>query len=397
MPNAISTQAVIKQYDRYVMNTYVRSPLVLTKGKGSRVWDIEGHEYLDLFPGWGVSGLGYNHPWVMRALRGQSTRILHVSNNYYHPLQAKTAKQLVDLAFEGKVFFTNSGAEAVETAIKLARRWGAPHGRHDILVMERSFHGRTMGALSATGQSKYQEGFEPLLPGFIRVPFNDLEAIRRAQTVHRMVVASSDKAYGGNPQLPYREESPLLGRQPYDVSKVCADLLAQSYAATYDLPVAVTRCGNLFGGGDLNWSRIVPGTTRAALRGISPVIRSDGTLVRDYFFVKDAVDAYLMLAEQAHREEVRGQAYNFSENRPMTVLEICKKTLAAAGRPDLSITVEGKATSEIKEQWLDSSRARSQLGWKPRYGLEAGLSQTVRWYEEYLGRLPLAQLSEKET
>ena len=224
-----------------------------------------------------------------------------------------------------------------------------------------------------------------------------LEASRRAQTVRRMVVASSDKAYGGNPQLPYREESPLLGRQPYDVSKVCADLLAQSYAATYKLPVAITRCGNLFGGGDLNWSRIVPGTIRAALRGTAPVIRSDGTLVRDYFFVKDAVDAYIMLAEQAHREDVRGQAFNFSENRPMSVLEICKKALEAGGRPDLSITVEGKATSEIKEQWLDSSRARSQLGWKPSYGLEAGLSQTVRWYEEYLGRLPLAQLSEKET
>ena len=119
-----TTQTVIKQYGRYVMNTYVRTPLVLTKGKGSRVWDVEGHEYLDLFPGWGVSGLGYNHPWVMRAIRGQSTRILHVSNNYYHPLQAKAAKQLVDVAFEGKVFFTNSGAEAVETAIKLARRFG---------------------------------------------------------------------------------------------------------------------------------------------------------------------------------------------------------------------------------------------------------------------------------
>ena len=181
-----STKHVIEQYERYVMNTYVRSPFVLTKGKGSRAWDIEGHEYLDLFPGWGVSGLGYNHPWVAKAIRGQSMRIMHVSNNFYHPLQAKAAKQLVELAFDGKVFFTNSGAEAVETSIKLARRWG--QGRHEIIVMERSFHGRTMGALSATGQSKYQEGFEPLLPSFVRVDFNDLSAVRRALTARTCAI-----------------------------------------------------------------------------------------------------------------------------------------------------------------------------------------------------------------
>ena len=162
------------------MNTYVRSPLVITKGKGSRVWDVDGHEYLDLFPGWGVSGLGYNHPWITTAIRGQAGRIAHVSNNYYHPLQAKAAKQLVDASFDGKVFFSNSGAEAVDTAVKLARRWGG--GRYEIITMEQSFHGRTMAALSATGQTKYQQGFEPLLPGFVRVPFNDLQAVRKALT-----------------------------------------------------------------------------------------------------------------------------------------------------------------------------------------------------------------------
>jgi predicted acetylornithine/succinylornithine family transaminase len=194
-----TTQAVMKQYERYVMNTYVRSPLVITKGKGSRVWDVDGHEYLDLFPGWGVSALGYNHPWVMSAIRGQSGRIAHVSNNYYHPLQWKAAKKLVEASFDGKVFFTNSGAEAVDTAVKLSRRWGhAPppntrgrplvddlvggQGRYEMIVMEQSFHGRTMAALSATGQTKYQQGFEPLLPGFIRVPFDDLSAARAAIT-----------------------------------------------------------------------------------------------------------------------------------------------------------------------------------------------------------------------
>ncbi|MBI4003753.1 MAG: aspartate aminotransferase family protein [Candidatus Omnitrophica bacterium] len=175
-----ATQTVIKHYERYVMNTYVRSPLVIAKGKGSRVWDVEGHEYLDLFPGWGVAGLGHNHPWVMSALRGQSRRLTHVANNYYHPLQWQAAKKLIEVSFDGTVFFCNSGAEAVETAIKLARRWAG--GRPEIIVMERSFHGRTIGALSATGQDKYQQGFEPLLPGFVRVPFNDLDAVRHAIT-----------------------------------------------------------------------------------------------------------------------------------------------------------------------------------------------------------------------
>jgi CDP-glucose 4,6-dehydratase len=211
-----------------------------------------------------------------------------------------------------------------------------------------------------------------------------LEASRRARTVRRIVVASSDKAYGAQATLPYREEAPLLGRHPYDVSKACADLIAQSYGAVYDLPVVVTRCGNLFGGGDLNWNRIVPGTARASIRGIPPVIRSDGTLVRDYFFVRDAVDAYVRLAEEAHREDRRGRAYNFSEDRPLTVLEICRMVLAAAGRPDLIPDVQGVAVHEIPDQRLDSTRARTELGWKPAVGLEAGLVETVRWYREYL-------------
>ena len=175
-----ATQQVIAQYERYVMSTYVRQPLVITKAKGSRVWDVEGREYLDLFPGWGVSGLGYNHPWVMAALRGQSRRIIHVSNNYYHPLQWQAAKKLIQASFEGKVFFSNSGAEAVETAVKLSRRWGSADGRFEIVTMQQSFHGRTMAALSATGQPKYQQGFEPLLPAFVTVPYNDLAATRAA-------------------------------------------------------------------------------------------------------------------------------------------------------------------------------------------------------------------------
>lgn len=181
-----AAETLAGSYERHVMNTYVRAPLGLTKGKGSRVWDIDGHEYLDLFPGWGVSALGHNHPFVVTALRGQAGRLMHVANTYYHPLQAKAARKLVEVSFPGKVFFTNSGAEGVETVIKLARKWGK--GRHEIITMDRSFHGRTMGALSATGQTKYQEGFEPLVPGFVHVPFNDLQAVERALTDQTVAV-----------------------------------------------------------------------------------------------------------------------------------------------------------------------------------------------------------------
>lgn len=187
-PMMRQTEEVIKQYDRYVMDTYVRQPLVMVKAKGARVWDVEGREYTDLFPGWGVSGLGYNHPWVMRALRSQTTKLIHVSNNYYQPVQARAARALVEASFDGKVFFSNSGAEAVEGAVKLARKWGHTAGRtasgdrFEIITMERSFHGRTIAALSATGQQKYQQGFDPLVPGFVCVAYNDLDAVLKAIT-----------------------------------------------------------------------------------------------------------------------------------------------------------------------------------------------------------------------
>jgi predicted acetylornithine/succinylornithine family transaminase len=178
----MSTPEVFAQYERYVLGTYARQPMVVVKAKGSRVWDLEGREYLDVFPGWGVSAVGYNHPWVLKAVRGQSTKLIHVSNNYHQINQWRLAKTIVDASFDGRVFFANSGAEVVEAAIKLVRRRGRADGRHEIITMEQSFHGRTMGALSATGQLKYQEGFEPLLPGFVYVPFNDLPAVERAIT-----------------------------------------------------------------------------------------------------------------------------------------------------------------------------------------------------------------------
>ncbi len=220
----------------------------------------------------------------------------------------------------------------------------------------------------------------------IRGTWSVLEACRRSPGVHEIIVASSDKAYGASEHLPYSEETPLRGRHPYDVSKSCADLLAQAYAATYSLPVVVTRCGNLFGGGDLNWNRLVPGTIRSALCGERPVIRSDGTSLRDYFYVEDAVLAYLCAAERLTTSpDVAGQAFNFSAGRPLSALEMAQRTLAACGRADLTLDVRATTANEIPDQSLDSSKARRVLGWEATYGLDEGLARTVAWYRSLLG------------
>lgn len=219
----------------------------------------------------------------------------------------------------------------------------------------------------------------------VRGTWTVLEAARRMPTVKRVVVASSDKAYGDHAVLPYDETAPLQGRHPYDVSKSAADLIAQSYARTFGLPVAITRCGNLFGGGDLNWSRIVPGTIRSALYGERPVIRSDGRLVRDYLYVEDAVDAYLLVAESLAADgELAGAALNVSYEQPLTVLGIVDRILAAAGRPDLVPDVRNEATHEIGAQYLAATRLR-KLGWTPRVALDDGLARTVDWYRGLLG------------
>ncbi|MEO8698408.1 MAG: NAD-dependent epimerase/dehydratase family protein [Kofleriaceae bacterium] len=220
----------------------------------------------------------------------------------------------------------------------------------------------------------------------VRGTYNLLEACRRnAGLVERIVVASSDKAYGDQIELPYREGAPLEGRFPYDCSKSCTDLIARSYFETYGTPVCITRCGNLFGPGDLNWNRIVPGTIRAALRGERPVIRSDGSFVRDYVYVEDAVAAYLATATRIGDTRVTGEAFNFADAKPLTVLEICAATLAAADRSDLAPVVLGQGSHEIRRQYLDSSKAAERLDWTPRFGLTEGLARTVQWYRTQLG------------
>jgi CDP-glucose 4,6-dehydratase len=211
-----------------------------------------------------------------------------------------------------------------------------------------------------------------------------LDACRRSGAPTRVVVASSDKAYGDQPVLPYEEDQPLHGRAPYDVSKSCTDLIAQSYGLTYDLPVTVTRCGNLYGGGDLNFNRLVPGTIRSALAGERPVLRSDGSPRRDWLHVEDAVAAYLHTAERAHEPGVRGEAFNFSTERPMNALEITRAILEACGRGDLEPEILGTATHEIQDQFLAADKARSVLGWTAALDLEAGLARTIPWYRDYL-------------
>jgi CDP-glucose 4,6-dehydratase len=208
-----------------------------------------------------------------------------------------------------------------------------------------------------------------------------LEACRHCATVERVVVASSDKAYGVHTKLPYTEDFPLHGLYPYDASKACADLLSRCYATTYRLPVGVTRCANIYGGGDLNASRLIPEVVRAVLEGRAPVIRSDGSPTRDYLYIDDAVNAYLTLAEQLHRPDVRGQAFNFGTNSPISVLDLVRKIIALAG-VDLEPDVRGTASGEIDHQYLDSTKAERVLGWRPRVDLDEGLRRTLEWYNK---------------
>lgn len=211
-----------------------------------------------------------------------------------------------------------------------------------------------------------------------------LEACRRSPLVKQIVVASSDKAYGDQPNLPYDESTPLAGRHPYDVSKSCADLIAHSYAVSFGLPVAITRCGNLYGPGDLNWNRIVPGTIRAILRGQRPVIRSDGRYVRDYFYIADGVNSYLTLAEAlAARRDLAGQAFNFSNEIQVTVLELVRHIVRLMGS-DLEPDIRNEAANEIVQQYLSAAKARAVLGWQPLFSLEQGLALTIAWYRQHL-------------
>ncbi len=213
--------------------------------------------------------------------------------------------------------------------------------------------------------------------------WNLLEACCKVKALTSVVIASSDKAYGDVHVLPYKEDMPLKAIYPYDVSKACADMISVSYAKTFHLPVAITRCGNFFGGGDLNWNRIIPGTIRSVLRGQRPVIRSDGSLVRDYIYVEDAVSAYMKLSQElSNNPHLKGEAFNFSNESKLNVLTLTQKILQLMGS-DLDPMIQSKNHGEIQSQYLDSTKANKLLGWNPRFNLQEGLIRTISWYKHY--------------
>ena len=213
--------------------------------------------------------------------------------------------------------------------------------------------------------------------------WNLLEACRRNTNVKQIIVASSDKAYGDQKDLPYDENTPLQGQHPYDVSKSCADLISHMYAKSFEIPVCVTRCGNFYGGGDLNWNRIIPGTVRSVLRGQAPIIRSDGKFIRDYFYVEDGANAYMVLAEQmAGKPELKGEAFNFSNELQVSVLNLVEKILKLM-KSDLQPVILNEASNEIRHQYLSAAKARKELDWKPLFTLDEGLDKTIEWYQKF--------------
>ena len=218
----------------------------------------------------------------------------------------------------------------------------------------------------------------------VRGTYTLLEAMRQHAPETRVVVASSDKAYGRHDALPYREDFALQPSYPYDVSKAAADLIARSYASTFDMPVAVTRLANVYGPGDVNWARLIPDTAQALARGERPVIRSDGTPERDFIYVEDAADAYLAVASSLDEPANRGRAWNAGSGEPRSVLEVVRRLIAVAGR-DVEPDIRGGVPhGEIDRQYLDSAAIREELGWVPRWDLDSGLRATWDWYERTL-------------
>lgn len=219
----------------------------------------------------------------------------------------------------------------------------------------------------------------------IKGTWNLLEACRQCSTlVERVVIASSDKAYGSHANLPYTEETPLVGRFPYDVSKSCTDLISMSYFHTYNTPIAITRCGNLFGAGDLNFNRLIPGTIKSALNNESPIIRSDGLFIRDYFYVEDAVDAYLTLAERLQEDAIVGQDFNFGTETPLSVVELVNRILESMNKTELAPKILNQASHEIREQYLDCTKAKTLLNWQPTHTFNEGIKNTIFWYTDFL-------------
>ena len=226
--------------------------------------------------------------------------------------------------------------------------------------------------------------------------WNLLESCRLSPWVKRIVVASSDKAYGDQKILPYKEDAPLQGKHPYDVSKSCTDLISQTYFHTYGLPVCITRCGNFFGGGDFHLNRIIPGTIKSILNGERPIIRSNGLFIRDYIYVKDVVDAYLTVAEKMDNDSVVGEAFNFSTDKAFNVIEIVSLIAELMGASHLKPIIENRASNEILDQHLCSKKSRDILDWFAKYGVERGLKETIDWYKKFYKNEERAPFNVKE-
>ncbi|MEK7831620.1 MAG: NAD-dependent epimerase/dehydratase family protein [Acidobacteriota bacterium] len=222
----------------------------------------------------------------------------------------------------------------------------------------------------------------------IRGTYFLLEACRRAETVKRVVVASSDKAYGSHDDLPYQEDYPLLGLFPYDASKACTDILARSFAHTYGVPVAVSRFANIYGPGDMNLSRIIPGTILSVFRNEAPIIRSDGTPVREFVYVDDVARGYLLLAEKI--ADTAGEAFNFGADNPVNMLDLVNQIIRLAGKDSRlkpTVLLNHKIEREIDAQYLSADKAETRLGWRAEISLEDGLQRTIDWYRANLDKL----------
>jgi CDP-glucose 4,6-dehydratase len=311
-----------------------------------------------------TGGTGLLGSWMVDALLERGARVTCIVRDDVPD------SRLVTTGTIGRVNVVHGGVEDYETCLRALNEF----------EIDTVFHLAAQTIVGTAARSTLST-FETNVRG----TWTLLEACRELGTlVKRIIVASSDKAYGSHEKLPYREDAPLQGRFPYDVSKSCADLIALSFAATYKLPVAITRCGNLFGGGDWNMSRIVPGTVRSLLKGERPIVRSTGKLVRDYFYVEDAVLGYLLLAEKMDSSKLAGQAFNFGTGQPLSVLDMVSAIRKAMGRDDLEPEILGRNDGEIPAQYLDASKARDVLAWKPAFSLEEGLARTIRWYRENL-------------
>lgn len=310
-----------------------------------------------------TGGNGFLGSWLIKNLVDQGAEVVALIRDII------PRSNLALLGYDKKISIIYGKVEDYDLLVRILHEY----------EIDTCFHLAAQALVGVANQSPFST-FESNIKG----TWSILEACRLVSTIKRVVVASSDKAYGSHGQLPYTEDFKLQGLHPYDASKSCTDLLSQTYYNTYKLPVAVLRCGNIYGGGDLNFSRIIPDTVRSMYANKNPIIRSDGLFKRDYIHVSDVVNAYLVVAENLERQEIKGQAFNFGTEKPITVIDLVNMMLKHAGKTTLNPVILNEAKYEIREQYLSIAKARKLLSWNPQVSLEEGLRMTLEWYKEYL-------------